>query len=143
MKTPSLALLIVIPVHNEAETLPGLFRELNRVRGSALRSVGPLEVVLVDDGSKDRSWELIAGERDHHSVYVGLKLSRNFGHQLALAAGLEAARGEAVMTMDADLQHPPELIPQMLATHRQGRTKNHLGLTVESEVLENNHPISK
>jgi polyisoprenyl-phosphate glycosyltransferase len=100
--------------------LPELFRELNRVREGALKNIGSVEVLLVDDGSNDRSWPLIADECDRDPAYVGVKLSRNFGHQLALAAGLEAARGEAVVSMDADLQDPPDLIPQMLAAHRQG-----------------------
>ena len=120
MNNARIHLSIVIPVYNEAETLPELFRELKRVREAELRNAGPLEIVLVDDGSKDRSWELVSAECDRDPAYVGIKLSRNFGHQLALAAGLEAARGEAVVSMDADLQDPPALIPEMLAAHRQG-----------------------
>jgi polyisoprenyl-phosphate glycosyltransferase len=113
-------LSIVIPVYDEAETLPTLFRELERVRDGALREVAPVEIVLVDDGSRDRSWEVIASQCEREPGYVGVKLSRNFGHQIALAAGLETARGEAVVSMDADLQDPPDVIPQMLAAHRQG-----------------------
>lgn len=120
MNNARIHLSIVIPVYNEAETLPELFRELKRVREAELRNAGPLEIVLVDDGSKDRSWELVSAECDRDPAYVGIKLSRNFGHQLALAAGLEAARGDAVVSMDADLQDPPALIPEMLAAHRQG-----------------------
>ncbi len=114
------ALSLVIPVYNEKAGLPLLFQELDRVRKGALRSAGRLEVVLVDDGSKDGSWELIAAQCSRDPAYVGLKLSRNFGHQMALAAGLEAARGEVVISMDADLQDPPDVIPQMLAAHREG-----------------------
>lgn len=120
MNSPHIILSIVIPVYNEAEILPELFRELNRVRTNGLRSIGAVEIVLVDDGSKDRSWELVSAQCNLDPAYVGVKLSRNFGHQLALAAGLEASRGEAVVSMDADLQDPPDLIPQMLAAHRQG-----------------------
>ncbi len=114
------ALSIVIPVYNEAGGLPLLFQELDRVRSGALRNTGRLEIVLVDDGSKDRSWEVIAAQCSRDPVYVGIKLSRNFGHQLALAAGLETARGDAVVSMDADLQDPPEVIAQMLAARREG-----------------------
>ncbi len=118
--SPGIILSIVIPVYNEAESLPELFRELTRVRRGALRNIPRVEIVLVDDGSKDRSWELISAQCNADSDYVGVKLSRNFGHQLALAAGLEASRGESVVSMDADLQDPPDLIPQMLAAHREG-----------------------
>jgi dolichol-phosphate mannosyltransferase len=113
-------LSIVIPVYDEAEMLPELFRELNRVRETALVEAEQIEILLVDDGSKDRSWELIAAQCKRDPAYVGVKLSRNFGHQLALAAGLETARGDVVVSMDADLQDPPEVIPEMLAAHRQG-----------------------
>ena len=97
-----------------------LFQELNRVLAGQLKSAGRVEVVLVNDGSKDRSWELIAAHCDQDPRYVGVNLSRNFGHQLALAAGLEAARGAVVVSMDADLQAPPDVIPQLLEAHRQG-----------------------
>lgn len=114
------ALSIVVPVYNEAAVLPRFFKALDRLRGSALRHTAPLEIILVDDGSDDASWTIIAAKCCVDSAYVGIKLSRNFGHQLALAAGLEAARGEAVVTMDADLQDPPEVIPDLLAAHYQG-----------------------
>jgi dolichol-phosphate mannosyltransferase len=116
----NVALSIVIPVFNEKDGLPLLFKELDRVRKGALRDVWQLEIVLVDDGSKDGSWESISARCCSDPIYVGIKLSRNFGHQVALAAGLEAARGQVVVTMDADLQDPPEVIPQMLAAHREG-----------------------
>ena len=115
-----IVLSIVIPVYNEEEGLPALFQELNRVLEGRLKPAGPVEVLLVNDGSKDRSWELIAGQCDRDARYVGVNLSRNFGHQLALAAGLEAARGGVVVSMDADLQDPPDVIPQLLDAHRQG-----------------------
>ncbi len=114
------ALSIVIPAYNEAGVLPMLFQALDRVRAGVLRDVSPLEIVLVDDGSKDRTWELIAAQCEKDPAYVGVKLSRNFGHQVALGAGLETARGEIVVSMDADLQDPPEVIAQMLAASRQG-----------------------
>ena len=120
MISPAISLSIVIPVFNEEAGLPNLFRELTRVRDELLQSHGPVEIILVDDGSKDKSWGLISAQCARDSGYVGVKLSRNFGHQLALTAGLESARGEAVVSMDADLQDPPEVIVQLLAAHRQG-----------------------
>ena len=120
MTQRAIALSIVVPVFNESEGLPALFRELDRVRDGALRECGPLEIVLVDDGSKDSSWAQIAAQCERDPAYVGVKLSRNFGHQLALAAGLESARGDAVVSMDADLQDPPEVIARLWAAYRQG-----------------------
>jgi dolichol-phosphate mannosyltransferase len=113
-------LSIVIPVYNEEKVLPALLKELERVCDGILKPHGPVEVVLVNDGSKDRSWSLIAEQCRRNSGYVGVNLSRNFGHQLALAAGLETARGDVVVSMDADLQDPPAVILQMLEAHRQG-----------------------
>jgi dolichol-phosphate mannosyltransferase len=107
---------VVAPVFNERSTLPELHRRLTEVLGP----LGPYEIVLVDDGSTDGSWSVLLelAARDRHLRL--LRLSRNFGHQAALSAGLEAARGEAIVLMDADLQDPPELIPQLLAEWRDG-----------------------
>jgi dolichol-phosphate mannosyltransferase len=77
-------------------------------------------VVLVNDGSKDKSWQMIAAQCSRTPGYVGVNLSRNFGHQLALAAGLETARGDVVVSLDADLQDPPAVILEMIEAHRQG-----------------------
>ncbi|MDW7967750.1 MAG: glycosyltransferase family 2 protein [Thermoanaerobaculum sp.] len=110
-------LSVVVPVFNEEENLPELHRRLSQVLAGLVHS---WEVLFVDDGSRDRSWEIIRqlAEQDPH--VRGLRFSRNFGHQMAFAAGLDHARGEAVVIMDADLQDPPELIPQLLAKHREG-----------------------
>ena len=79
------------------------------------------EALLVDDGSRDRSTELIRAHAGRDPRFVLLELSRNFGFQAAIAAGLAHARGQAVVTMDADLQDPPECIPEMVARGRRGR----------------------
>jgi polyisoprenyl-phosphate glycosyltransferase len=107
---------VVAPVFNEQSTLPELHRRLTDV----LAPVGPYEIVLVDDGSSDGSWDALLelAARDPHLRL--LRLSRNFGHQAALSAGLDAARGEAIVLMDADLQDPPELIPQLVGKWREG-----------------------
>lgn len=110
-------LSIVIPVFNEEGNLVDL-------HGRLLSSLKPLklayELILVDDGSTDRSFEVMADLAKHDHNLKVLKFSRNFGHMVALSAGLDAASGEAVITLDADLQHPPELIPQLVAKWEAG-----------------------
>jgi dolichol-phosphate mannosyltransferase len=113
-------LSIVIPIYNEEKAIPALFRELMRICEADLKPCGPVEIVLVNDGSRDRSWPLIAEQCGEQPHWVGVNLSRNFGHQLALVAGLETARGEVVVSMDADLQDPPAVIVQMIEAYRQG-----------------------
>jgi glycosyltransferase involved in cell wall biosynthesis len=113
-------LSIVVPVYDEEETLAALFSELERVCGTILKAHGPVEIILVNDGSRDKSWEMIEEQCSQNANYVGVKLSRNFGHQIALAAGLETARGDVVVSLDADLQDPPAVILQMLKAHQQG-----------------------
>ncbi len=110
-------LSIVMPVYNEEAMAPILRRELTRFLPTL---PCPAELVLVNDGSRDGSLShLVAWAREDDRVHV-LHLSRNFGHQLAATAGLEYARGQAILLMDADLQDPLEVIPAMLARYREG-----------------------
>jgi glycosyltransferase involved in cell wall biosynthesis len=110
-------LSIVVPVYNEHDMLPLLLQRL----GPILREL-PLrtELVFVDDGSKDGSSELIIELMHGHPGLRLVKLSRNFGKEAALTAGIEHARGDAVIVMDADLQDPPEQIPAMVACWQSG-----------------------
>lgn len=117
---PSYPLSIVIPVYNEEKVLPALFKELEKARGELLKPYAPVEIILVNDGSRDKSWELMAVFCRTHPDCVGVNLSRNFGHQLSLVAGLETARGDAIVSMDADLQDPPEVVVEMLQAHQRG-----------------------
>ena len=107
------ALSVVVPCYNEQEVLPELHRRLAAVCAGTGRSY---EILLVNDGSTDGTWSqmLSASADDPHVVLVNL--SRNHGHQLALTAGLSHARGDVVFILDADLQDPPELLPEMLDT---------------------------
>lgn len=107
---------VVAPVYNERESLGELHRRLT----TTLAGLGDYEIVLVDDGSTDGSWERSLELATHDPHLRLLRLSRNFGHQAALSAGLDAARGDAIVLMDADLQDPPELIPQLVARWREG-----------------------
>jgi polyisoprenyl-phosphate glycosyltransferase len=109
---------VAIPMLNEAAVLPALFR---RVR-SVLDSIpgGPHEIVVVDDGSSDRTPELLEQEAAHDPRVVAIVLSRNFGHQAAITAALEYASGDVVIVMDGDLQDPPEAIPLFLEKYEQG-----------------------
>lgn len=107
----------VIPCYNEEESLPALHERLTKV----LSGLGmTYEIVLVDDGSRDRTADTIAALSGRDPHVVGVLLSRNFGHQICLTAGLDHARGELVAMMDADLQDPPELLPEMIAKIEEG-----------------------
>ena len=107
----------VIPVLNEQETLPELARRLDPILDSL---DGPSEVVLVDDGSTDASFEIMRSLSDADPRYVVVRLTRNFGHQMAISAGLEHASGDAVIIMDADLQDPPEVVLALVDKWREG-----------------------
>jgi len=112
-----ITLSVVIPVFNEEESLQALHQRL----GSTLERAGvSYEIVLVDDGSRDRSWERMCMLADLDPRYSLVRLSRNFGHQIAITAGVDQARGDAVVIMDADLQDPPEVVLEMLARWRDG-----------------------
>ena len=107
----------VIPIYNEQETLPELERRVTELLDQL---DGPSEIVLVDDGSSDQSWGLIAAMVERDPRFKALGLSRNFGHQMAITAGMDHAVGEAVVVMDADLQDPPEVVLELAARWREG-----------------------
>ena len=111
-------LAIVIPIFNERQTLPKLVERLDAVL-DALPGVAS-KVWLVDDGSRDGSRQFLRELAAEKSRYGVVELSRNFGHQPAISAGLAAAEGDAVVVMDGDLQDPPEVIPQLLEKWRGG-----------------------
>ena len=114
-------LSVVAPVYCEGDHLPefvaALAAELNQLKAtSALK----YEIVLVDDGSSDNTWAVMRTLAPQYLCLRCLRLSRNFGKDAALSAGLAAARGDAVITMDSDMQHPAALIPEMVALWRTG-----------------------
>ena len=106
-------LSIVAPCHNEESCLDVLY---DRVTRAAQATAGDdFEIVLVDDGSRDQTWAVICALAERDSRVLGLRLSRNHGHQLALSAGLDLCHGELILIIDADLQDPPELLGEMMA----------------------------
>ncbi|WP_108860638.1 glycosyltransferase family 2 protein [Ruegeria sp. Alg231-54] len=114
--TTSPYLSIVIPAYREAD---GIAQAIEAIRQHA-EPLGAIEYIIVDDGSPDETWREIQRLSARIPGVTGVQLSRNFGKEAAIAAGLKTARGAAVITIDADLQHPPELIPQMVQRWQAG-----------------------
>jgi polyisoprenyl-phosphate glycosyltransferase len=108
---------IVVPAHDEEATLPELARRLANLM-DALDA--PSEVILVDDGSRDRTYDCMRRIADSDDRFRIIRLSRNFGHQLAITAGMDFASGDAVVIMDADLQDPPEVVLELAQKWREG-----------------------
>ena len=108
---------IVVPVYNEGAHIRTSMAYVGKICEEA--SI-PYELVLIDDGSKDNSWEEICGMAKEDDKITAVRLSRNFGKEPALCAGLDMASGDAVIVMDADLQHPPEMIPEMVRLWQEG-----------------------
>ena len=115
---------VVSPIYNESENLLELYSRLTVVLENLCNVEGfpPLsyEIILVDDGSTDSSWQVIKALHEKDSRVKGISFSRNFGHHIAITAGLDYAKGEAVILMDGDLQDPPEEIPKLLREFEKG-----------------------
>ena len=123
---------IVIPIYNEEDSLPELQA---RLTAATAQFDQPLEVILVDDGSKDRSFELMCRIHQQDPRFKVVRLSRNFGHQVAISAGMDFVSGDAALIMDGDLQDPPEVLASFIAKWKEGfevvyaiRTKRKEGL---------------
>ncbi|MGB5145911.1 MAG: undecaprenyl-phosphate 4-deoxy-4-formamido-L-arabinose transferase [Porticoccaceae bacterium] len=117
-RAPCKLISVVIPVYNEEASLPAL---LARTRAACDQTACPYEIVLVDDGSSDRSAELLSDAASQpDSPVVSVILNRNYGQHAAVMAGFANARGDLIITLDADLQNPPEEIPRLVATAAQG-----------------------
>src|ERR1700674_1124904 len=113
-----LHLSVVIPVHNEQAVLPEVLRRVGNVLDGI--AGGPHEMVFVDDGSTDRTLEILENAAERDPRITAVALSRNFGHQAALTAGLDHATGDAIVVIDGDLQDPPEIIPELVERFRAG-----------------------
>jgi glycosyltransferase involved in cell wall biosynthesis len=108
---------IVVPVFNEEENLPELYRRISAVMNHVHLS---FELIFVDDGSTDRSLDMMLELSEKDKSVKIIQFSRNFGHQSAIFAGIDYAHGEAVIMMDSDLQHPPELIQKLIEKWKEG-----------------------
>ncbi|MGE4168421.1 MAG: glycosyltransferase family 2 protein [Candidatus Babeliales bacterium] len=109
---------IVLPIYNEEKNIPIVYHELLSVL-TPLKEFA-YEIILVNDGSRDASWQTILNLAKGDSCIKALTFSRNFGHQIALTAGYDHATGDVIVSMDADLQDPPSLIPSMLEAWHKG-----------------------
>ena len=102
-------LSVILPAYNEEQMIPLTVSTLGRVLGDTV----PYELLFVDDGSKDHTWDILCQQAEQDPHVVGLHFSRNFGKEAAMYAGFEHARGEFTVVMDADLQHPPAMLEEM------------------------------
>lgn len=109
---------IILPIYNEEVNIPIIYSELISILEKA--STHDFEIIFVNDGSRDHSWERIKNLTDKDPRVKGITFSRNFGHQIALTAGYDRACGDAIITMDADLQDPPALVVDMIKEWENG-----------------------
>jgi dolichol-phosphate mannosyltransferase len=116
-ETTGSVLSIVIPAFDEEGNINELYGEIRKIL-PGLEMVS--EIIFADDGSTDGTWQAVQSLNRQDNRVKGIRLSRNFGHQYALLAGLSRAAGDAVVTMDADLQHPPRVIPELVREWRRG-----------------------
>lgn len=111
---------IVIPLYNEGSNLRILLSQIRQVIESFREQY---EIILIDDGSSDNTWYVICEESKNYPMLCAIRLSRNFGKESALCAGLELAKGKAVIVMDGDMQHPPQLIPELIRPWLESHAK--------------------
>jgi glycosyltransferase involved in cell wall biosynthesis len=117
MSKDEITLSVAVPVYNELESLPELHRRVTEVMSGMGAS---WELILIDDGSSDGSREWIQAKAEEDPQVQPVIFARNFGHQIAVTAGLDTCRGQALVIMDADLQDPPEVIPALVTRWREG-----------------------
>jgi polyisoprenyl-phosphate glycosyltransferase len=113
----TLQLSVIIPVRNEEDNVRPLCDSLVAVLSDL---AAEFEIIIVDDGSTDGTYDVVRELNKRDRRVIGVSLSRNFGHQIALLAGMRRGRGAVVVTMDGDLQHPPEVLPLLLKKHEEG-----------------------
>ena len=109
---------IVLPAHNETSNIVPIYQSLTKILGK--EALSTFEIIFVDDGSDDNTAEIVEALSQEDTRVKLIQLFRNFGHQNALTAGMAHASGDIIITMDSDLQHPPEIIKEMLAKYKEG-----------------------
>lgn len=121
----SIKISVVSPIYNEAENLQELYVRLTAVLDNVCKEEGvsphSYEIIMVDDGSTDGSWQAIKTLHEQDLRVKGISFSRNFGHHIAITAGLDYSKGEAVILLDGDLQDPPEEIPKLFRDFKKGK----------------------
>lgn len=122
---------IIIPIYNEESILSEL---RSRLLAVTEKFDAPVEVIFIDDGSKDSTFALLCGIHKQDQRFKVLRFSRNFGHQIAITAGIDIAQGDAIIVMDGDLQDPPEVLPRMIEKWKEGF---HVVYTVKTSRKEN------
>ena len=123
---------LIIPVYNEQETIPTLYDRVKKVIDTL---DAPAEVIIVEDGGTDGTFELLKEIHRRDKRFKVLSFSRNFGHQVAISAGIEHAMGNAVMIIDGDLQDPPEVLPQFIAKWKEGYDVVYAVRTKRKEII--------
>ncbi|MGG7056606.1 glycosyltransferase family 2 protein, partial [Nitrosomonas sp. ANs5] len=137
VNTPKQCLSIVVPCFNEGSGLNVFFSRMKLVVAQLEKY--DYEIICVDDGSCDDTLEVLCQQATRNSRIVVLELSRNFGKEAALTAGIDAARGDAVIPLDADLQHPPELIIEMVRQWENGSDV----VLAQRKSRETDHPVQR
>ena len=112
----SVVLSVLIPVHNESDQIA---QNLSLMHEEALKTALPMEVIVIDDGSTDGTWQALESMTEQMPELRAIRFSRNFGKEAAISAGLDYSSGQACIVIDSDLQHPPELIPEMVRLWRE------------------------
>lgn len=120
----SLEFSVIIPIYNEEENIPELCKRLTavmeRLCSDEKYTKDSYEIIMVDDGSTDNSWKLIKDLHEKDLRVKGISFSRNFGHHIAITAGLDASKGKLIILIDGDLQDPPEEVPKLLKKIQEG-----------------------
>jgi dolichol-phosphate mannosyltransferase len=111
---------IILPFYNEEKNVYLIYESINRVLDYQELKKYSFEIICIDDGSRDETWQKICEISRGDKRIVGIRFSRNFGHQYAIEAGLKEAKGDAVIMLDSDLQHPPEIIPSLIKKWEEG-----------------------